>query len=303
MSGQRYLLILFAVVAVGAGASFFYPRVAFGQGNSDPVMTELVPSDAPGSGSLDGFGFTPVEGATKTLYVRGSIADADGCADIASVDVVIYRKGMTSSCSEDENDCYKVSTANFTGCGQSELKAYFEVSVEMANYADPTDAGAPQEADSWSAYAVASDASKAKSAPLEHDFEVNSLLAIGLDQVALNYGTVSLGAESAEASLVFSNKGNRAADAYVKADQDMTSALPGYADIPSTSVKFSTDTGIPYANRTSVQNGTDQAVGMSIPQQTTAAVPTRQAFFVFKAPAQIVKGTYANTLTFTAYGP
>lgn len=276
--------------------------------NTAPTVDSIVPSDTTGTGdiSLPSAGLTLNEATTKTLYVRGAISDPNGCSDILDAKVIVYRSSVAGAdaCTANSNDCYVVpsvvgTTPGLVGCtGAGDNDATFEVTFPVANYADPTDAGSPYAADTWQVKAVVTDVASL-SGSLSNSFEVQSLAAFSISPSVINYGTVALGATSAEQTLTFTNTGNRNVDSLYKSNGDLTSDLTGFAAIPTANAHLSLTQGFAWAAGTGITT-TDQTLATHVVQQTSGTVPSVASYFLLKMPTAGVRGTYTNTLTFTA---
>ncbi|MFA5185252.1 MAG: IPT/TIG domain-containing protein [Patescibacteria group bacterium] len=276
-------------------------------GNAAPAVDEATPSDATGSGdiSLPSSGLLLNEGTTVNLYVRGSVSDSNGCANLDHIDVKAYRSGATGgeSCTPDNNDCYAVTIphGDIVCSGPSDLDAAYEAIMPVQYFADPSDVGSQYEGDTWIALATAYDAGGANG-NLAADFEMQSLAAFGLSTESINYGSLSLGATSPQQTVTFSNTGNRLVDAYVNADLNMHSNLAGFADILSTAVHYSLSDGFAYNTGDTAVELTQTLMDLNLEQQTDEVNPTTvPGYFRFKMPASGVNGTYSNILTFTAF--
>ncbi len=280
--------------------------------NAGPSIDEVTPSDTLGSGSvaLPSDGLTLNEGTAVNLYVRGSVSDSNGCADLDHVSIKVYRSSATdgANCVPDKNDCYSatVPKAQFTtdscsGAGDSD--ASFETVVPIENFADPTDAGGPYADDTWKVTAMAFD-TIGDSGELSADFEIKSLAAFSLSTDALNYGSIDLGATSPQQSVIFTNTGNREVQAYVNADSNLVSNLTGPANIASTAVHYSLTDGFTYGTGDTAIELTQTLLDLALVRQTDdATAPTKPSYFRLKVPNFGVNGTYSNTVTFTAYAP
>ncbi len=290
---------LFGVVGVLSIVLLYASKA---QANVAPTVNALIPSDVAGVGDITGTGFTPNESVTKELFVRGTLLDEDGCSDLDTVTITLYRSSNpgVESCTLDNNDCYRTSTNVFTGCdGGPDTSADFEVSVPIANFVDPTDAGA-YAADAWTVHADVQDFS-VEHGVLDAAFEMNSLAALDVAPTSIVYGSLTLGIDSAQQSIVFSNTGNRDINTLVRSETALVSDLVGFADIPSDNVKMSLSDGFEYG--TGIPIGlVDSTLAINLLQQTDdgGAVPSVVAYFILRVPLHGVKGTYTNILDFTA---
>ncbi|MFA5185602.1 MAG: hypothetical protein WC551_03885 [Patescibacteria group bacterium] len=292
-------------------------------GSADPVFDSIIVSDASRSGDIgpagSGTGFTPNEGTTKTIYVRGQVTEQNGCNDLKDIVVTVYNSGALeqAACTPDMNDCYRKTLLPADldpGCGVGVNTVTFETSFLVANFVNPTDAGSPYGPDGddtvWLANGRATDNGdlSGEYSALSADFTVNSMAAFSVPN-AINYGALGLGAVSNPVTLTFTNTGNRDVDADVIASTqapligDMTSSLSGFANIAASAVNYSTvsdfEYGDPDATAVSKDDSTDLA--LNLVQQTEDSTPTQvDSFWRMQMPTSGVNGTYSNVLVFTA---
>ncbi|MFA5185045.1 MAG: FISUMP domain-containing protein [Patescibacteria group bacterium] len=278
-------------------------------GNTAPSVDEVIPSDTSGSGdlSLPSAGLMLNEGSTVDLYVRGTVSDPNGCANLDHIDIKAYRSGVTegAACTPDGNDCYSATFAHgdIVCSGTDDVDAVFEVVIPVKYFADPTDVGSQYEEETWKAEATAYDAS-GNAGSLANDFETQSLAAFGLSVVAIDYGSLSLGATSLQQDIIFSNTGNRLVNAYVNADHDFRSNLTGFSDILSTAVHYSLANNFTYGAGDTAVELTQTLMELNLTQQTDDAVTTTvPGYLLLKLPTSGINGTYSNTLFFTAFAP
>ncbi len=292
-------------------------------GSADPVFDSIIVSDASRSGDIgpagSGTGFTPNEGTTKTIYVRGQVTEPNGCNDLKNIVVTVYNSGAPeqAACSLDMNVCYQKTLlpADFDpGCAVGVNTVTFETSFLVANFVNPTDAGSPYGPDGdnsvWYANGRATDNGdlSGEYSSLDADFTVNSLAAFSVPN-AINYGSLGLGNTSDAVTLAFTNTGNRDVDADVIASTqnplvgDMTSNLPGFATIAASAVNYSMVSGFAYGSpdATAVSKDDSTNLALNLVQQTEDSTPTQvDSFWRMQMPTSGVNGTYSNVLVFTA---
>jgi hypothetical protein len=267
--------------------------------NTAPAVSSLIVSDRSRTGDISQVGFTPHEGRTRTLYVRGTVTDPNGCADIRSVDVKVFRSGAGESCAQNDNYCYASSTQALIGCSVSRQSATFEVGVEIAYLAEPTDAGSLHELEYWFAQATAVDQARARFTASTH-FEMNSLAAFDVSPATVDYGTIDLGAVSEQRSVTFRNTGNRNVQGAVRAAGDLKSDRPGFAQVSSTMSRVSLSNGFEWQNGIPL-GSSDVDLFLNLARQLLESRPsTATAYFRLKMPQSGVSGKYSNQLIFTA---
>ena len=306
---KALFIIIVAAVLIALLLYVFYRSQAddTGQttvvGNASPTVDTVVSAITTGGG--DQATITPTENTTKTLYFHGTATDNNGCDDFdtaADWSMKLYRTDKTSGCSADNNDCYAGSTDDLTitDCtGASDLNLAYEWTDDIQYFADATDAGSPNAATTWTISITAQDTAAATGNNTD-TFEMGSLIALGVT-ASVNYGTVALGADSAEQTITFTNSGNRAIDADQTASGDMSCTGPGSSDIAVGAAHIATLTGFTYGTADQALTTTATTVDMSIAQRTSEVTPSTDDWFaILRVPATGVGGTCTNTITFTA---
>jgi len=253
-------------------------------------------------------GFTPCEGTTCPIRVDFHVSDPNGCNDISNVTVALSKTILGLGEQQTGNNTYvtdPIPLASLTNCtGAEDLSADGTVVFDIQNYVDPTDTGSPYEGLNWYAEVIVTDVGESPSDPYQVYYTVNSLNAFST-AASIDYGTVSLGANSVEQTIAFANTGNRTVNTNIRALGDMTSNLPGYADIPAGNAHYSLESMV-------LPGGYDAAPGITtsdalfeicLLQQTADGminIPSVNANFMLQVPSSGVNGTYSNTLAFTA---
>ena len=133
------------------------------------------------------------ENTTTSVSATADISDAQGCNTITNVTAKIYRSGVGSSCTADNNNCYSVASCTETSCSGTD--AVYTCTINMEYYADPTDAGT-YSAQNWMAWVKATDSGSLTDdaySPTGTTPDVKTLLAFSLSTDTIDYGTMSLG--------------------------------------------------------------------------------------------------------------
>ncbi len=243
------------------------------------------------------------ENSTTTVYIWGRATDNDTCEQIDAVSNYLgkfYRSDRTQNCTADNNDCYTVGAWTVDECtaGGQDFQARYQGSVNLQYYADPTDAGSPNSGFNWVAFIRVTD-DTSTSAEQTNSTEVESLIALDTTS-SVDYGTVVLGGISNEQLVTITNTGNRAIDAVVSANQDLSCTI---GSVLAGNIKYSLTGGFTYDTQgtaitvapttTNVNNSTAQRTNDASPIQTNLYLRVRM-------PEQGTAGTCTNTLTFTA---
>lgn len=316
-SNSRLYGILFTVIAVVALVALVYLLTTRSQAD-DVSQTTTVANAAPTIGSInvatsslgaDATSLTVVENTTTTFYVHGSSSDNNGCNDIDTAsnwDMDVYRTNVASAdaCTSDNNDCYKnVSTTQltFTGCtGAGDNTLTYEWTWSPQYYIDATDTGAPNAATNWTVGVKAGDEAAAASAVTTDTFEINSLIALNVTS-SVAYGTLAVGADSAQQTITFTNTGNRDIDANQTASGDMICNGQGSNNITLGNAKISLTNGFTYGTGDASLTTTTTALNLTLARRTNdAAAATKDAYLILRMPSTNVRGTCTNTVTFAA---
>ena len=216
-----------------SGANFYY-KVIFGSsdGVGTPVLDDITlyytANTAPtvsGAQINAQANFTPVSNNTVVVNVTGQVLDANGCSDVTTVTSLAYRSGVSSTCSSNDNNCYRGITCS-TSCSGTTISCTCAASIWF--HADPTDEGT-YAAQWWVGSILATDSanttgigSSADSAP-----ELTTLRALDVT-TSIAYGTVAPGADTGATNknVTVTATGNAAIDCSVKGT-DMTGGVGG----------------------------------------------------------------------------
>ncbi len=279
-----------------------------GAESGPPLVDSVEVTDDTSHADVTLDGFTPCEGTTCPIRVDFHVSDPNGCMDISNVTVGLSVTALGLGVQQTGNNTYvtdPIPLASLTNCtGAEDLSADGTVVFDIQNYVDPTDTGSPYEGLNWYAEVIVTDVGESPSDPYQVYYTVNSLNAFST-AASIDYGTVSLGANSVEQTIAFANTGNRTVNTNIRALGDMTSNLPGYADIPAGNAHYSLESMV-------LPGGYEAAPGITtsdalfeicLLQQTADGminIPSVNANFMLQVPSSGVNGTYSNTLAFTA---
>lgn len=274
-----------------------------------PVVENIVALDQEGSDIVANH-LIPIEGGTNTVTVSGVVNDPNGCSDIDTVTIKIYRVGVGAGASDAQSNHY-THLANISNCsGGNDVNADFSYSFPMTNFIDPTDTGTWAD-DEWQIDVTAVDKTVGtpNSASLAAIFEVNSLSAFNTSE-SIDYNVVSLGGYSVEKPVVFTNTGNRNVDAMIIATSthggDMVEPSGNFAVIPVGNVHYSLTQGFTYGVDDAAVvggNGPAELFAIHLPKQTLdlpGNIPEVTTYWKLRMPDSGVNGTYSNTLNLTA---
>jgi Flp pilus assembly CpaE family ATPase len=168
--------------------------------------------------------------------------------------------------------------------------------VAVNYFADPTDTGAPQVATTWTGRVIVTDDDASASSAVTDTVEMGSLIALDVTS-SIAYGTIALGATSSEQTTTITNAGNRAMDAEVSADGDMTCTTVGSVAVGQ--AKWSLSTGFVYASAGTALSTSATSADNSTAQRTGASTTT-PLYWKVQLPSSGIKGSCSNSITFTA---
>jgi hypothetical protein len=185
---------------------------------------------------------TLTPGATTTIYATGTVTDLNGYADMVAGSSTIYRSGVGPTCTPNQNNCYRSSTASstcqLTNCAGNTCE--LRCSADIYFFADPTDAS-PYAGEDWEAYLEVNDSTGGYNFASAIGQELFSLRALTVGS-SINYGTLAVAADtgSTNASTSISNLGNIAFNLQINGT-DLISSV-GSSSIPASQQKYATST-------------------------------------------------------------
>ena len=201
----------------------------------DPVVT-----NATINGGLD---ISLVPGTTTAVYATSTVTDLNGYTDIVSATATIYRSGATggASCTENNNDCYRLSGAScqFTNCSGD--SCVVECLADVYFHADPTDTSSLYEGQEWLAFIEVEDTIGGYGfGSTAMGVEVTTLRAIDVDSL-IDYGSLAVNSDtgSYNASTTIFNQGNVEVDIELQGT-DLSDGASSV--IPADEQKFATST-------------------------------------------------------------
>ena len=180
-----------------------------------PTVTSIVIATSSDEYSTGLSNITLTEAGTTTVYLNGTIDDANGDLDLNSVHTKFYRTNLTESCSDDLNNCYTNATstctiANADGTPE-DTEANFSCPIELPYYADATGDGGRYDED-WTAYVTVIDNSAGEGVGTS-TVEVNALLAVDIP-TSIDYGSLGTG-ETTSTPMSITQHGNESVDLWV----------------------------------------------------------------------------------------
>ena len=125
-----------------------------------------------------GSDITLTENATATVQATATVTDVDGYTDISTTTGKLYRSGVGTSCSADDNNCYSDSACATSNCSGNSCTATCNYDVWF--HADPTDTGSPWDSEYWEAWIKVIDTENASSSATSTGVEMNTLRALDI---------------------------------------------------------------------------------------------------------------------------
>lgn len=266
-----------------------YPEITTSaSGNSLPVVDEVV---------IDGgnSAVTLIEGTTQDVQCSATVTDADGHADVESVQAFFFRTSVGTSTPDDNNHKYTLEgDSECVPSGGSGTVESYTCTFAVLYYADPTDAGSPYSSDTWTCEVRAYDGT-ATSSPATDTVEMNSLIALSIDPTDITYGTVLPGNTSTGPSVTLTNTGNRDMDPEVSG----TEMTFGVSEISPTAQWYHTAPFTPGEEGTTLSL-TPTVFNLALPQQTSAVIEADFLYWGIILPVGLPVGNYEGVNTFTA---
>lgn len=294
----RHILLSGACIGCAAGALMLI-LVSRSFAASAPVVNSVTAAATQG-GIESTLSLT--ENNTATLYVYGSITDADGCEDVATNGTVtgkFYRSNHASGdgCSADNNDCYTIANAacTKTNCtGPEDTTLDYQCTASIQYYADATTSG-PNSGTDWTAKITATDAASTTGTNTD-TIEVASMVALDVTP-SIQYGSIDLGAESSQQTATVTNTGNNDLDVTLSVNGAMTCAS---GSISANSAHYSDTAAFSY-NDGSALSTTPTELELNLPHLTSdGGAQTKNIYLKLKMPASGAGGSCSNTLSVSA---
>lgn len=233
-----------------------------------------------------GAAITLIGNTTNPISVNYTIQDLDGCADVftsGGVTTTLYRSGVGSACSANNQNCYISSLVTSNNC-TSGTSANGTTTFSIYYFADPTDASSTYSSENWLASVAARDSTANTNSATSSAVELNTLVSIHSTAAEINYGTVPAGANSGsvnqEAPIV--NTGNASTTLLVSGT---ALSSPEIGVLATSSQHFATSSFI-FGGTEAILSGVSQAISgfvlrpVTLKQWTlsTALPATRDVF-------------------------
>jgi hypothetical protein len=232
--------------------------------------------------------------------VMGSISDLNGCQSLQSATAVVYMSSTTSSCDQDDSDCYRIGTSNCvrTDCASStDLTAGFTCTTNMKYFAIPTDdyGTNPYEPYHWESYIQIYDSNY--HATTSSGVELNTGLGLSVVEEEINFGqdmVVGTDTGSKNSTTTIENLANSPIDANISGT-DMAGNPSGVLSVSQ--IEWNTS-NFTYSFGTDLTNlGED--VPVSVPRATSDAGSSGEVYWGIGIPSDADASSYTGQNTFT----
>jgi len=241
-------------------------------------------------------GVTLTENATKNVVCSATVTDANGYADITSVEAKLYRTGVGSAASDDPNNHYTLAgDSQCVPSGGSGNTETYTCTFAVQFFAEPTDAGSIYASDNWTCLVTPSDSGGAGTAASD-TIEVNTLLALNVTS-SINYGNLSLGSTSGSYPKIVTvtNTGNANMDPQVSSAAAMTCTT---GTIPVANQEYA-DFSFTYGSGYTL-SGTPTTLNLALPKPTSDTPVTANSYWGISIPSTGISGSCSGSNTFTA---
>jgi hypothetical protein len=241
--------------------------------------------------------------SNKTVYASStSVTDNNGCADIVGASSTVYMSNVSggAACTADDNNCYKITSANCTVSGCSGVTANVVCNTALAYYASPTDASGdnPRSTYYWVASINIYDGSNIGSAASAAAVDVVSAAALDVTEATIPYGIIMAGNNSglADATTTVVNYGN----CPLNSDISGTWMSQGGLHIHAANQKYDLITFNYPAATYSLSSTTPATLDTNIARPNTSSDFAQPVYWGINIPSGTNSGVYNGTNTFQA---
>jgi len=229
---------------------------------------------------------TPVACTNVTVDCWAVINDNNGANDISSVKGELYN-GTAGCTSEDQDACYYSSNCTVFAVVNGTARNYTcSFTFRHFAYNDLN----------WTSRMNVTDASASAASNTITPVQVQNLTAIDVVETYTYFGSIALGATSAEQTVTTTNCGN-----YVMSVNVSGTNLPcdSQGTITVGQIKYNLTAAQPYASSTALTTSSVDT-NLNVARGTTDALSQGSTYWLLQAPATGVKGLCAGNMTFYA---
>lgn len=278
-----------------------------GVNNSAPTIGGLAVANI--SGGADQATLNPQENLQTPIFVHYTGTDNNGCGEIDDAvdhDSAIHQSnaGSAEGCSADTDNCYQpANPADITlsGCtpGGADVDIVVEWDDMLEYWTNPTVGGGPEDGTNWVAFVSVDDTFSGGATTQTNDFELSTQRAHSVTG-SVNYGNLTLGADSTQQVITTTNTGNLAYDTEVSAPNFACDG-PSSDIIPTGNVHIHTTSGFTYGTGDQAITTSPTGFDNSVPERDSGTGPvTDDIYSILRMPTVGVSGTCTNTMTLTA---
>ena len=189
-----------------------------------------------------GSDITLTPGTTTAIVATGTVTDLNGYTDLSISTSTTFRSGVTETCVEDQNNCYRTATpqCSYSTCAGNSCT--LSCTFDVYYFAEATDM-APYSGETWRSFVEVSDQSGATTSAFAPSVDLLTINAINVDESTnnINYGSLAPQTDTGayNATTTVENIGNGSIDVSI----DGTDLSDGGAStIPVSEQKFASTT-------------------------------------------------------------
>ncbi|MCB9798935.1 hypothetical protein H6758_04390 [Candidatus Nomurabacteria bacterium] len=272
-------------------------------GNAAPTVSSVVINEDGGAGDDDSI--TPTAGSTKTVYIKGTVTDTNGCQTIENASVGIGMRFHDEdengeTCDTDNENCYYANNGTYGGCSIDESSCTDSQDTNLT-FTCQIAAQFYVNADDWVASIWAYDGTVSSSvfSTQTTTIETCNALSVGTESSGiLDFGTISPGSSSGTVTSTITNKCNTTINA--KYSGTLMSCSSGYIATSSLHYVLS-DPGFSYASGKALTE-TASTIAHNLAKRTESAASTDDAYWKINGDTG-AGGTCSGTITKTSCVP
>jgi len=243
-----------------------------------------------------------IEGQTTTIYATGTVSDVNGFEDILYATSTIYRSALGSSCSDNPNNCYQLTSLQCPLLNCAGISCTVSCSFPMQYFAEPTDLGSVYDAQHWEAVVYIVDTTNDEASSTANGVEVLTMRGISLTSGDIAYGDVGLGEDTGSYNITstLKNTGNVGVDV----DLEGTDLTAGASSIPAANQKFATSS-FTYSSCVicSALSGSPSTLEVDLEKPTSTSTPvTDDLYWGIYVPTGTAGLAHVGHTTFYAVG-
>ncbi len=238
------------------------------------------------------------EGQTTSVQATGTITDLNGFEDLLYATGTIYRSALGANCGADLNNCYQLSSLSCPLENCDGTSCDVTCTADIQYFAEPTDPGAPHEAQSWLAKVFVVDLTGNEASSTAPGVDMLTMRAVSVTTGGIGYGSLQVNSDtgSYNATSTLRNTGNTGVDIDIEG-ADLTA---GASTIPAANQKFATSTFTYSACAIcTALSGTVSDYELDLPKPTSTSTPvTDDLYWGIYVPSNAAGLTHNGQNTF-----